>query len=221
MDDKLTVNLKYCYGIQRLVKKFDFSKLIKSKSVNSAYAIYAPNGLMKTSFAKTFSDLSNGQEPKEERFGRESFAKVLWGGEPIKPEQIYVLKEEVELNLNAETVSNLLVNQEQKQQYDALIKERNRLQNKLQSELQRASGVRRADIPATMCCDMGTNQNFVAAVQAALEMDVSDDYSGFKYQDIFDKDAVTILQSPEFLKQAEEFTEHYLSLFEQSGTIYK
>jgi len=114
-----------------------------------------------------------------------------------------------------------LVNQEQKQEYDELIKERNSLQSKLETELQRASGVRKADIASTVSNDMEANQDFVAAIQAALEMDVSDDYSGFKYRDIFDKDAIEILKSSDFLKQAEEFTDHYLSLFEQPGTIYK
>src|SRR5699024_11751793 len=84
--------------------------------------------------------------------------------------------------LNTEVVSNLLVNQEQKQEYDELIKERNSLQSKLETELQRASGVRKADIASTVSNDMEANQDFVAAIQAALEMDVSDDYSGFKYR---------------------------------------
>lgn len=57
MHNKLTVDLKNCYGIENLTQVFDFSRNIKHSSVNSAYAIYAPNGLMKTSFAKTFADL--------------------------------------------------------------------------------------------------------------------------------------------------------------------
>lgn len=221
MLNELTVNFKNCYGIKSLNQAFKLSKKEGRSSVNSAYAIYAPNGLMKTSFAKTFADLAAGKQPKEERFGREASAEVLWGGAPIQPEQIYVLKAEVELNLNAEVVSNLLVNQEQKLEYDALIKERNSLQSKLETELQRASGVKKADIAATISRDMETNQDFVAAIQAALATEVTDDYSGFKYQDIFDKDAIAVLKSPDFLKQAEEFTEHYLNLFEQPGTIYK
>ena len=221
MLNELTVNLKNCYGIKSLNQAFKLSKKEGRSSVNSAYAIYAPNGLMKTSFAKTFADIATEKQPKEERFGREASAEVLWDGAPIQPEQIYVLKAEVELNLNAEVVSNLLVNQEQKLEYDALIKERNSLQSKLETELQRASGVKKADIAATVSRDMETNQDFVAAIQAALATEVTDDYSGFKYQDIFDKDAIAVLKSPDFLKQAEEFTEHYLNLFEQPRTIYK
>lgn len=221
MLNELTVNLKNCYGIKNLNQAFKLSKKEGGSSVKSAYAIYAPNGLMKTSFAKTFADLAAGKQPKEERFGREASAEVLWGNTPIQPEQIYVLKAEVELNLDTEVVSNLLVNQEQKQEYDALIKERNNLQSKLETELQKASGVKKADIVATVNRDMEASQDFITAIHTALETKVTDDYSSFKYQEIFDKDAIAVLQSPDFLKQAEEFTEQYLNLFEQPGTIYK
>lgn len=44
--NKLNVKLANCYGIEKLEYEFDFSK-------NNAIAIYARNGLMKTSFSKT------------------------------------------------------------------------------------------------------------------------------------------------------------------------
>lgn len=47
----LHCNLSNCYGIKNLQYDFDF----KNKPV---VIIYAPNGTMKTSFAKTFRDLS-------------------------------------------------------------------------------------------------------------------------------------------------------------------
>lgn len=55
--NKLKVELKNCYGIQCLEEEFDFSA-----SKGKAYAIYAPNGLMKTSFSKTFENLAKGQK---------------------------------------------------------------------------------------------------------------------------------------------------------------
>ena len=47
--DRVKVDLKNCYGIKALKKDFDFSK-------TRAYAIYAPNGVMKSSLAQTFLD---------------------------------------------------------------------------------------------------------------------------------------------------------------------
>lgn len=55
---KLSVELKNCYGISELDHEFDFN-------ITSGYAIYAPNGFMKTSFSKTFDDLANGRDTKD------------------------------------------------------------------------------------------------------------------------------------------------------------
>ena len=44
MTDKLKINLENCYGIGKLDVELTFK--------HKGYAIYAPNGVMKTSFAK-------------------------------------------------------------------------------------------------------------------------------------------------------------------------
>ena len=53
--NKLDVHLEHCYGIKHLKQEFDFSD-------SNTWLIYAPNGVMKTSFAKTFKVLSGGKE---------------------------------------------------------------------------------------------------------------------------------------------------------------
>lgn len=64
----LSINLQNCYGIPSLDYEFKFANQNhKGRRIEQAYAIYAPNGLMKTSFAKTFTDLATGWQPKEER----------------------------------------------------------------------------------------------------------------------------------------------------------
>ncbi len=49
---KLSINLENCYGIKKLSKVLDFSE-------QRTFAIYAANGVMKTSLANTFFDLSS------------------------------------------------------------------------------------------------------------------------------------------------------------------
>lgn len=220
--DNLSIKFQNCYGVPSLEYEFDFSNVNKKgRRIERAYAIYAPNGLMKTSFAKSFADLAAGNQPKEERYNRNSSAEVLWNGSAIQPEHIYVLRAEIDLSINNDAVSNLLVNQAQKTEYDSLIKERNAIQGRLIGELQKASGVKKADVVAVLCKDMGTVQDFIAAVQAATDIKPTADYSAFRYADIFEKDALSILQSNEFVEQAKEFTKQYLALFEQAGSIYK
>ena len=47
--EKVLVMLENCYGIRKMDVEFDFSK-------KTAQLIYAPNGAMKSSFARTFKD---------------------------------------------------------------------------------------------------------------------------------------------------------------------
>ena len=45
--DELKMNLENCFGIQKLNQSIDYSN-------NNVAVIYAPNGTMKSSLAKTF-----------------------------------------------------------------------------------------------------------------------------------------------------------------------
>ncbi len=90
--ETIHVNLKNCWGIESLEYEFDFRR---GTNKTKAYAIYAPNGMMKSSFAKTFEALSKGVQPQEERFNRHPSCIVTSDGTPIPQEVIYVLKSEV------------------------------------------------------------------------------------------------------------------------------
>jgi len=57
----LNVDLENCYGIKKLKAQFDFSQ-------HKAYAIYAPNGAMKTSLAQTFKDIADVTVSKDRIF---------------------------------------------------------------------------------------------------------------------------------------------------------
>ena len=52
---KLSIKLENCFGIEKLQHEFDFSE-------SNVFSIYARNGMMKTSFAKTFKLLQEGRK---------------------------------------------------------------------------------------------------------------------------------------------------------------
>ncbi len=54
---KVIIKFEHCYGIKKLEHTFNFEK--------NTFSIYAPNGVMKTSFAKTFRDISTNAETKD------------------------------------------------------------------------------------------------------------------------------------------------------------
>lgn len=70
----LKVILKNCYGIKEFEHNFEFNNSAENPKAK-AYAIYAPNGTMKTSFTKTFEDIAKGERPKEERYSRPTTIK--------------------------------------------------------------------------------------------------------------------------------------------------
>lgn len=83
--EKLLVNLTNCYGISSLSHEFDFSQ-------SRANIIYAPNGIMKTSLSKTFSQIHNGKEPQEKLYNRVPSHTINIDNEAIKPEEILVIE---------------------------------------------------------------------------------------------------------------------------------
>ena len=59
------MRLENCYGIQKMQQDIDFSK-------NNVAVIYAPNGTMKSSLAKTFKAIRDGKEVEEKIFASSS-----------------------------------------------------------------------------------------------------------------------------------------------------
>lgn len=112
---KLTFELENCHGIRDLKASFNFKN---GKSV----AVYAPNGTMKTSFARTLSDLAQGRETQDRMFTdrptirsvKDQNGKDLDGGDVV-----VVLSYDEELG-PTESTSTLLVNAELRKEYEAL-----------------------------------------------------------------------------------------------------
>jgi len=217
--NKLQICLQNCYGIQSLDYEFDFSKgknSIKSKS----YAIYAPNGLMKSSFAKTFEAISKGSSPKEERYNRPSRCTVKADNIDLPKEAIYVLKSEIDITTNSPAITNILVNPEHKAQYDELLVDLDKYKNKLIISLQKQSKVRKNDIEKSILNDFGIT-NLSDCIEHIQTLDITDNLENFEYSTIFDPKVVDVYNSPLFESNANEFNKRYQELFEKSGTIYQ
>lgn len=214
---KLEINLQNCYGIQSFEYEFDFSPV---KNVAKAYAIYAPNGLMKTSFARTFEKIAKGEAPQEERHNRESKFTVLVDGAQIDREKIYVLKSDIDLSEETPAVTNILVNPEHKQKYDKIISELEVAKIKVLNALQKASKVKKTDVEKTVLKDWN-EKNFIACVEDIVRQTSRADLSIFKYATIFDPSVEEILKSTEFIESSVNFNKRYQELFSQAGSIYQ
>lgn len=85
--EKVSVNLDFCYGINKLKYDFDFAS-------SRAYAIYAPNGAMKTSFSRTFSDLIKSEPSKDQMFPLRPTCRSITdaSGTELLAESVYVIE---------------------------------------------------------------------------------------------------------------------------------
>lgn len=212
--NKLSVSLKNCYGIRSLDYEFDFSN-----SKSKTYAIYAPNGLMKTSFTRTFEALAKGEAPKEERYNRPSTHEVKADVNNIPKEMIYVLKSEIDIRSDSPAITDILVNPNNKARYDELLVDLDRLKKNLTKSLQKLSKVKQDDIEKTILGDWQATD----LATCILEMNTTileGDFSPYVYATLFDQKTVDILKSQEFISKASEFNERYQELFNKTGTIY-
>ena len=83
--DELKLNLSNCYGIQKMNTSIDYSN-------NNVAIIYAPNGTMKSSLAKTFEAIRDNKPVEERVFGfRSSCCISDENNTNITPESIIVI----------------------------------------------------------------------------------------------------------------------------------
>lgn len=218
--NRLTINLKNCYGICKMNHEFDFTGGNPHKPIAKAYAVYAPNGLMKSSFAKTFEALSKGDAPREERYNRPSTFIVESDGAAVSKEVFYVLKAEIDIKSDSPAITNILVDPENKARYDQLLIDIEKLKDKLKNSLQKLSKVKKKDIEQTILQDWSVKSlaNCVEKIQSAP---IEYDLSIYEYATIFDPKTVEILKSKEFITNANEFIKRYQELFDEAGTIYQ
>ena len=137
--NKINVEFENCFGINRLKHTFDFSN-------KNACEIYAPNGTMKTSFARTFKCISKEEEPKDLiNPGKSSKAIITKSnGVNIKPEEVFVV-ESYNVDYESQKVSMLLVNKELKEKYDRIYSDLEQTKDSLLREISTLCGIRSKD----------------------------------------------------------------------------
>ena len=212
--EKLTIKMRNCYGIKSLEYNFDFS------TKGTAYAVYAPNGLMKTSFAKTFEKISLGKKPKEERYEQETKCEIEADGNVISKDCIYVLKPNVDIDTDCQAMTDILVDPEKKAKYNELRVNLDKQKNKLLAALQKKSGVAKKDIEQKLYHDFGIH-DLPSCIEHAETIDFNGDLEPFVYADIFGKKVIDIINGSNFKEIATRFSKRYHELFDKPGSIYK
>jgi hypothetical protein len=132
---KLILDLENCYGIKKLKAEFDFLQ-------KNTFTIYAPNGVMKTSFAKTFKDLSKNQDSKDLVFPERETKREIQdeARQDLTPAEIFVIEPYNE-QFNSDKISTLVVKKELKEKYDEIHQSINEAKENLLKKLKQLSGL--------------------------------------------------------------------------------
>jgi len=216
---KLKIDLENCYGIRDLKFEFDFHS-------KRSYAIYAPNGFMKTSFSKTLSDFSKKKETKDLVFGDRTTVREILNeaGSEIIADNVFVIDPYNE-DFSSEKVSLLLVKQDIKMRYDEALKKIEKAKDELIKQLKSKSGVGgRSVTPETEILKHFPHDSIYDALESFGNQSITphqESLLGLSYTELFNDKTVQFLESGKVKDQIQGYIEKYNALVTDSPILSK
>lgn len=218
----LSVNLENCHGINKLNQEFSFK---------NSCLIYASNGTMKTSFAKTVLDLSSGNTPNniikdvkptykfKIRFINND-EKIIKDNEEFK-DYFFVIETKTN-KLNFNNISKLLVNEELKKEYDSILELLNNYKEKLLKNLKTDTKIKKDEIIITILKDFNVENNFYDFL-LKLPDEITDTvkYEDIYYNELFNKKTEEVFLNKDLMNLMEEFTRQYNRLIDKSDIFQR
>ena len=218
---KCEVKMKHCYGITALNHEFEFVRMAKGEHVNTIVAIYAPNGLMKTSMADSFKDYSDGNLPKD-RVRPENhtvFEVCDQNGDKILSDSVFVV-ESIDINFSSDKISNLLVSKELKKNYDKVYKNVQDKKKIFLSEMRKKMGITK-DLEKTLKDALRRPNDDLIKVLFTVKREVEDNsyqhLSDASYKIIFHDKVIKFLSEDKDINDIiSQYSDAYESLLDKS-----
>jgi hypothetical protein len=213
---KVTVNLKNCYGIGEVSCAFDFNRA-------PVHAVYAPNGFMKTSFARTLSDLSRNEDSRDQMFPtRVSVREVTdESGASLSAEHVLVVPP-YEESYQPKNVSTLLVEASLKAEYEAAVAAVEQRKGALLGALKARSGLtgRTVTPESELCTTLGV-PSLLDDVDALVALAASADagLASVEYSVLFSEKALQFLSSKDAMAQIANYVQHFDDLVSKSPIL--
>lgn len=179
----LQIDLENCFGIGKFQYTFDF----QHENTNT-FLIYAPNGTMKTSFARTLHSYAlndSKNKPKDKIYSdRESKYSILFDGSTADPNLILVVDTEDKTYDSSSKITSFLASRDLKSRYDNIFNELDSVKNPFIAKLKGIS--RSTDCEKEILLAFNHSSFFEALL--SIENDISNNKNQFtfKYNNIFD-----------------------------------
>ncbi|QQW71111.1 hypothetical protein HG582_07025 [Helicobacter pylori] len=197
---ELKINIENCYGIGKIKDiSLDFSEA-------NSYLLYAQNGVFKTSFAKSLTDLINNEMPKDNFYpNRRSKIEIEFNGKKMSKENVAVFHSYDEKFSSEDSVTTFMAKSELKQRYDNILSELEKEKKALLKSLK--SGFNYEKEIETI-----KNKNFYEILDNHLtEIENSEEHYSFKYHDIFDKSE----KVKDFVNKNRDLIEQYFNKYQE------
>ena len=211
----LSGKFENCYGLKSFeLKEIDFTTSNKA-------IIYAPNGVMKTSFSNVFDDISKGNKTTDRIFdGLNSsynvkyYSSTYTNSQLSKQDHIYVVKSfDEKFELSKETIGTLLSDEKTRKDYEILVSQFSDELSEFKSNLSKLSGFAQKDIEEKLKKDFKISKksdwsdifskiNEIFSTTENIEL-----FNNIKYTDLINEKTETIITSPSFLNLIDSYVD--------------
>lgn len=221
---QLNISLRDCYGIGELDQTFDFDihpgaghDHLEHSQTN---IVYARNGTMKTSFAKTLYDYSQDKTPIDGLHGRKPVIKLESDGVDFPHERVCVLRSNDEY-FESDKMAMLLSNKKDQARYAEIMNDIEDATTALFDNVSKSMSVRGGAAKTLELFDsnyMGENYNRLALI-VSMENEVrvaKIELLGMEYKLLDNKKVADFLDKPSTKSMLKDYVEIYEQLLKQS-----
>lgn len=210
----LKIDLENCYGIKKLQTEFDFSQ-------GNAYAIYAPNGAMKSSLAQTFKDVSEAAPSKDRIFSaRVSVRKISdEKGVDLPKESVVVIAPYDEVFGHTEKTSTLLVDSKLRKEYEQLHVEIDKSKDTFLKALKEQSGSKKdleKEISSTFTASEDEFYRALIRVRDEVLSQKDAPLADIRYDMVFDDKVLAFLGTKDVKTAIKDYVKKYNELLAAS-----
>lgn len=212
--DRLKIHFENCYGIKKLQHTFDFTK-------SKVQIIYAPNGAMKSSFAKTLEDISQEKVSEDRIFTeRINHRAVQVDDRDILKEEIFVINRMQDVDFKE--ASTILANEELKKEFDTINIKLNDTKKEFIKLMQPFFGIKENLIEQTIEQVFKTDiYSFIESRATEINEIETPLYSNIVYNEIFNEKAYKFLKEKSFNTKIREYITIYDKLVNENTTFFK
>ncbi|MEF3695029.1 MAG: hypothetical protein V3576_06730 [Candidatus Cloacimonadota bacterium] len=208
---KVFVDLKNCYGINSINHEFDFTQ-------TNVFTIYASNGYMKTSLAKTFLDVINNKETKDLIHTELEAIREIKDEQGSEIKNVFVI-ERLNTSYNPDHSKLILVNEDLQKKYVGARKEIEDCEQELVSALRSLSGLARSKQVKDEVVGLYGQDTFIDCIRVICETIQESSirkYENIEYRALFNPETESLFEDTAVRAGLQEYIDYYNQLVNQT-----